>query len=259
MPSPANHIRQAIDAVETTYPKTLIHIAEEDPPSATPVFRHKASGLRFRYIPGGSFNMGLSDAELAAAEAISSPPPINLAEMRPVRQCTVEPFLMAERPVLVGEIAEIVADAASPPGCAAYVTRDIAEAYCNSLNAALPTEAQWEYACRAGGDTLFTWGNTLPAEEELAEWLTFDFSDGNGKPNAWGLCGLFVGEWCKDQFRPDHDPQTPEAGDARTIRGGGAFFWPWQDQEWVWCMSAMRMPSTDLLDGTCGFRPVLKL
>jgi formylglycine-generating enzyme required for sulfatase activity len=91
--------------------------------------------------------------------------------------------------------------------------------------------------------------------------LTFDFSAGNGKANAFGLHGLFVGEWCLDFFAMSYEPNASLAADgsARVVRGGGAFFWPWQDQEWVWCMSAMRCPSTDLPEGKSGFRLIRNL
>jgi len=41
---------------------------------------------------------------------------------------------------------------------------------------------------------------------------------------------------------------------SSVVRGGGSQFWPWQDEEWIWCASAMRMPSSGLFDGRCGFR-----
>jgi formylglycine-generating enzyme required for sulfatase activity len=128
---------------------------------------------------------------------------------------------------------------------------DEAVGYAQRYGMTLPTESQWEYACRAGSATLFTFGDRLPDEPELAEWLTFDFSAGSGRANAFGLYGLFVGEWCTDFF----DAQEG----VRVVRGGGAYFWPWQDQEWVWCMSAMRIPATDLPEGECGFRLVRNL
>lgn len=228
--------------------------APADGAAATP-FVHGPSGHRFRYVPQGSFRMGLSPAEKRAARAIFDPVQANLQEMRPVHEERVGAFLVAERPVLTREVRPAETRYADS---AAYVTDDEALAFCERMGMTLPTEAQWEYACRAGSQTLFTWGDTLPAEDELADWLTFDFAAGNGRANAFGLHGLYVGEWCLDRFRPDY--ATPAAADApRVVRGGGAFFWPWQDQEWVWCMSAMRLPATDLPDGRCAFRFVRNL
>jgi formylglycine-generating enzyme len=223
--------------------------------SGPPVFKHVLSGQWFRYAPGGQFLMGLSEKEEIVARAIFDPIPANISEMRPVHLVRVPPFLMAERPLLTREIS---GEVSSYPDSVAYVPYEDALAYCKKFGMTLSNEAQWEYACRAGSDALFTWGDYLPDDEELAAWLTFDFGAGYGKANAFGLYGLFVGEWCSDFFKETYDSSMElkmETG-ARVVRGGGAYFWPWQDQEWVWCMSAMRAPSTDLPEGKCGFRLV---
>jgi formylglycine-generating enzyme required for sulfatase activity len=100
----------------------------------------------------------------------------------------------------------------------------------------LPTEAEWEYACRAGTRTRYFWGDSDdPAALDAHAW-----HGGNAghrthpvrrkKPNAWGfydLCGN-VGEWCNDRFGPypDHpvtDPRGPLVGEGRVIRGGSYF------------------------------------
>lgn len=228
-------------------------LADPVRPGLAPAFVHVASNRRFRYIAEGRFLMGLSEPEERAARAIVEPLPLTIAEMRPVHEEHVGAYLIAERPVLNCEFDPAEAAYASS---AAAVTHDQAAAFCAAIGMSLPSEAQWERACRAGGSTLFTWGDQLPDEDELAQWLTYDFEKGNGRANAFGLAGLFVAEWCADRFRESYDAPTP-AGDApHVVRGGGAFFWPWQDEEWVWCMSAMRMPGTDLSDGRCGFRPV---
>ena len=215
-------------------------------------FEHVPSGLGFRYIPGGQFLMGFSDKEELAARAIADPFPSNISEMRPVHQVTVPPFLISERPVLTSEIR------GEESSLAAYVSYEEAMAYGEQFGMTLPKEAQWEYACRAGSNTLFTWGDHLPDDEELEDWLTLDFGQGYGKANAFGLYGLFVGEWCVDLFTESYDSSVAldNKNGVRVVRGGGAYFWPWQDEEWVWCMSAMRLPATDLPEGECGFRLV---
>ena len=224
--------------------------------SEPPLFTHQPSGLGFRYIPGGVFSMGLSDQEETAARNLCDPIPANLPEMRPVHELRMMPFLMAERPVLMKNVGDDTTCSSSQS--AAYLSYDEAIACCDRLGATLPSEAQWEYACRAGSNTLFTWGNDLPDGNELAGWMKFDFAGGNGNANASGLHGLFVGEWCSDTFTSSYEADH-SGTDAKVIRGGGALFWPWQDREWVWCMSAMRMPSTDLIDNQCGCRPVRNL
>ncbi len=218
--------------------------------AAMPAFVHAASGQRFRYLPGGQYQMGLSAPELQAARAIFDPVPANIDEMRPVHAEQLQPFLIAERPVLTREADP---SATRYRDCAAYLPDDAALAHCEALGMTLATEAQWEYACRAGTATLFTWGDALPPDAELSGWLTFDFAGGPGRANGFGLHGLFVGEWCLDRYAPSYASAAPQDGaGSRVVRGGGAFFWPWQDQEWVWCMSAMRMPGADLPDGQCG-------
>lgn len=217
----------------------------------TPVFIHPRSGLRFRYIPGGEFVMGLSEKEEEEAKAICDPIQANVSEMRPPKSVRLKPFLIAERPVLNSDIGVKEYETS-----AAYVSFDLAQRYATHFHMSLPSEEQWEYACRAGTTSLFTFGNTLPDDAALAKWLTFDFAAGEIAANGFGLTGLFVGEWCSDFFSDSYGSENTYYAEnqIRTVRGGGAFFWPWQGEEWVWCMSAMRIPSTDLPNGDCGFR-----
>ena len=110
----------------------------------------------------------------------------------------------------------------------------------------LPTEAQWEYACRAGTTAPFNNGKALantaqdPALDDLGRYA-FNTSDGRGgharhthvgsyQPNAWGLYDMHgnVWEWCLDWMddlepAPADDPVGPMHGDIRVFRGGGWF------------------------------------
>ena len=103
----------------------------------------------------------------------------------------------------------------------------------------LPTEAEWEYACRAGTTTAFSFGDDVSLLDQYA-WYCAN-SDGQTqpvgqkKPNAWGLHDIHgnVCEWCSDWFDVDYykpfqqtpaiDPQGPEQGEFRVVRGGSWF------------------------------------
>jgi formylglycine-generating enzyme required for sulfatase activity len=110
----------------------------------------------------------------------------------------------------------------------------------------LPTEAEWEYACRAGSKKAFSWGNDIDcsramfSNHRLKSEDCLDFNQSRGleankrapvrryPPNAWGLFDMHgnVWEWCYDWFSeyPTSDvtdPQGPDSGDQRVRRGGG--------------------------------------
>jgi len=108
---------------------------------------------------------------------------------------------------------------------------------------ALPTEAQWEYACRAGGATEFSFGGDESKLNDYAlfagnkEWPgadgKFRYHDvGTRKPHVWGLYDMHGGvwEWCSDWYDADYynrsplvDPAGPSSGRFRVLRGGSWF------------------------------------
>ncbi len=103
----------------------------------------------------------------------------------------------------------------------------------------LPTEAEWEYACRAGTTTPFNTGNCLSANEanydgnypymgcSRGQYRKKTVSVGSFSPNAWGLYDMHgnVWEWCQD-WKGDYpggsvtDPEGPSSGQYPVIRGG---------------------------------------
>ncbi|MDO4576192.1 MAG: SUMF1/EgtB/PvdO family nonheme iron enzyme [Planctomycetia bacterium] len=122
----------------------------------------------------------------------------------------------------------------------------------SGLKITLPTEAQWEYACRAGTTTAYSFGDS---KDELYRYgnycdksCTGDFSwkdtshtDGHDKtapvgsfkPNPWGLYDMHgnVWEWCQDWYDEDYyaesptsDPKGPDSGSSRVDRGGSWYY-----------------------------------
>ncbi len=99
----------------------------------------------------------------------------------------------------------------------------------------LPTEAQWEYACRAGSTTRYFFGDDASRLGEYA-WSTTNSAGephpvGEKKPNAWGLYDMhgYVWQWCQDWYdtgyyyyanSPADNPAGPPGGSNRVFRGG---------------------------------------
>jgi formylglycine-generating enzyme required for sulfatase activity len=174
------------------------------------------------------------------------------------------------------------------------VTWNDAVAFCRWLSAKegktydLPTEAEWEYACRAGTTTRFHSGDSAASLErvcnltdqslkplldanystkmEFAPWndgYPFTAPVGSFQPNNFGLYDMQgnVGEWCKDWYAKQYyaasvknDPQGPYSGKYRVSRGGA-----WNNDARL-CRSAWRCPSDPgYRDCYLGFRAVLRV
>jgi len=166
------------------------------------------------------------------------------------------------------------------------VSWDDATEFCKKLSektrqaVRLPTEAEWEYACRSrailAGATAFSFGYS---ESALCDYAWYDANSGGmwssvvspvdlrvggrahpvgqKEPNAWGLYDMHgnVWEWCADWYGdypkgPVTDPQGPASGPCRVLRGGS-----WIDGP-SFCRSAMRLPGILRRGGTYGFRVV---
>lgn len=141
------------------------------------------------------------------------------------------------------------------------MTQHAANKYCQWLSAKtgqfyrLPTEAEWEYACRAGTTTAYFFGNDA---SKLSEYAWFEQNSdfkyqkvGRKKPNPWGLydmCGNVV-EWVLDQYDPDYYQRCASSGSVvdpwnkatkpypHSVRGGS-----WDDEAAL-CRSAARRGS----------------
>jgi len=137
------------------------------------------------------------------------------------------------------------------------VSWDDARVFCEQLSKkakgteqrfTLPTEAQWEYACRAESTSKYCFGDD---PKDLDEYGWFDANSenqtqpvGQKKPNKWGLYDMHgnVWEWCLDWFSedyysksPESNPQGPDGGSSRVYRGGS---WSSSPQD---CRSAYRL------------------
>jgi len=164
-----------------------------------------------------------------------------------------------------------------------------AKAFCDWLSkksgktVLLPTEAQWEYACRAGTKTAYPWGDKPDAGKGWANaadqslqkkfpnapaWMNFFSWDdgfvftapvGSFKPNAFGLYDMIgnAGQWCADRYGKYKegaatDPTGADTGDRRVVRGGS-----WDGGPSV-CRSAYRMNYFSPVGlGGYGFRVVV--
>jgi formylglycine-generating enzyme required for sulfatase activity len=138
----------------------------------------------------------------------------------------------------------------------------------------LPTEAEWEYACRAGTSTPFNTGLTISAAEANYDG---DNAYGSGQEgidrkgttevgsfaaNSFGLYDMHgnVSEWCSDRVdgsyyssSPSTDPTGSEMGDSRILRGGSWYYYPGI------CRSASRFRSRpDVRSSHIGFRIVVE-
>jgi formylglycine-generating enzyme len=135
----------------------------------------------------------------------------------------------------------------------------------------LPTEAEWEYACRAGTDTDYAFGSN---DKQLGEYGWYEGNSGKEthpvaqkKPNPWGLYDMHgnVAEWCHDIYgrgyyaqSPADNPRGPSAGEDYVLRGGS-----WKSKAPM-LRSAYRVHETPGFSDAClakdaiGFRCVRK-
>ncbi len=223
-----------------------------------PAWRHIPSGVVFREVPGGTFRMGLSEAELAAVRAIErsggaedtlEPFFAGAGDAQPIREVRVEPFLLARHPLTVAQVRhwlpEYEDDYADADSGTARLKDDLDDLL-EAMPFRLPSEAEWEYAARAGTTTLTFRGDGKPGEDQLLD----DFGDGQrtaAAENAFGLAALgSANEICADMWIPGFvgapADARPRIGDGpRTVRGGAADCYPWQGcGEWLLRLAATR-------------------
>ena len=248
------------------------------PPVATPTSVGKelvldlGNGIKMELlpIPPGTFQMGSPPNERGRS-----------GEERAHQVTITKPFYMGKYPVTQEQYEAIVGSNPSsfkgPKNPVDTVSHSDAQSFCEKVNeqpqvkAKLPagflvqlsTEAQWEYACRAGTKTSYYSGDT-DADLDNFAWFNLNGEHkthpvGEKKPNAWGLYDMNgnVFCWCRDWMAPypagaQIDPQGPEKGNQYAIRSGS---WYWESS---WCRSAHRNQGESSLKGPdFGFRVVV--
>lgn len=136
----------------------------------------------------------------------------------------------------------------------------------------LPTEAEWEYACRAGSTTDYYWGGSYPPQTH-ADTVNMDSNAvwyhnsgmtqpvGSKKPNAWGLYDMSgnVWQWCNDWYgaypgAAQTNPAGPAGGSFRVLRGGSFFIYGDAGSPRSACRGSMEPDFRYQLVNVTGFR-----
>ena len=243
-------------------------------------------GMQFKIIPAGSFIMGSCHNKSGNCPVGAMDPDANSDETPQHRVRITKAFQLGMYEVTIRQFKEFITFA----GREDLLTKEFNEANRNGEDAAvswvswndvqafiiwlnqkeggnryrLPTEAEWEYAARAGTTTRYSWSNS-PAQANRYAWynkagVTGAKKVGGKQANSWGLYDMHgnVYEWVQDWYEenyyrnsPKDDPKGPSSGWGHVFRGGG-----WRNCE-RGLRSAFRFNgSSDDRDNFIGFRLV---
>ena len=213
------------------------------PPPLPPPFTEKLPNgvtLEMVGLPAGQFLMGSPDSDPDARD-----------NEKPQHQVKVNSFAIGKYPVTQAQYEAVMGTNPSrfqnnPQNPVEKVSWNDAQAFCQKLSQItgktyrLPTEAEWEYACRAGTTTRFYFGDDA---NQLGDYAWYYGNSqgtthpvGQKKPNAWGLYDMSgnVWEWCEDNWH-DNYIGAPKDGSAwlkngndnrSPLRGGSWFNYP---------------------------------
>ena len=218
--------------------------------------------IPFRLVLPHCTTIGLTEKNVVELFTITETPQINIDEMTPAIKTQTKPFLISELPLTNNQVNSLLGTNTSTGNnrYPAYLDYENAIKVVKTLHAVLPSEVEWECIAKCAEENLFTFGSLPKSLKDLAPWMHFDLSGDKISYNKFGIGGLFFGEWTRSGFSPILScKETAAEEGGYCIKGGGAYFWPWQDEEWVWCLSSMRMPSIDLDSGVSVVRPVILL
>jgi len=224
------------------------------------IYRHDKTSLEFVLIPGGSFQMGSPSGEKGRED-----------DEGPVHTVKVKSFLICRTECTQKAWDKIGGkDQRNWKGSDLTIeglSWDDCTFWCQKAGFRLPTESEWEYACRAGTSTPYYFGTS---ESDLGNYAWYDsnsssktHSVGSKSPNAFGLFDMHgnVCEWCQDKWH-DNYSGAPTNGSSweprglygRVIRGGDGH------SSSQYCRSAnCDVEDPDILYDFLGFRPALSV
>ncbi len=200
-------------------------------------------GITFVWVPAGSFYMGTTKSPSELATIYGGSPSLYTSEY-PQHLVTISKgFWMSQTEITQKQWTDIMGyNPSNNKGDTLPVDNlswNDCQKFIESINKLgvgtfrLPTEAEWEYACRAGSSFEFCFGDN-PTELNNYGWHIFNSNYQTQpvkqkRPNAWGLHDMHgnVWEWCQDwydakyyQYSPVFDPTGPAEGTYKVLRGG---------------------------------------